>query len=78
MESQTAADSGSAAVVVCGRSAPTDDSAASLASSTCCDGPVFAHLNVRLEMTRVRGGHDLLTLTRIVAYDQQGRPRLLP
>ena len=35
-------------------------------------------VSVRLEMTRVRGCHDLSTLTRAVASDQQGRPPLFP
>ena len=33
---------------------------------------------VRLEMARVRGSHDVLTLTRVWAYGQQGGPRILP
>ena len=35
-------------------------------------------VNVRLEMARVRGSHDVLTLTRVLAYGQQGGPRILP
>jgi hypothetical protein len=35
-------------------------------------------MSVRLEMTRVRGCHDLSTLTRVVVPNQQGPPPLFP